>query len=238
MADSRTATGSGTWMRRAQWVSGLIGAVLVAVWVAAWVHGNVMSRRDLDRFEAAREQMVQVATLEVPADTNAEGPVDVSLWSPERVAEYQASLFDDLGLPLAVLHIPRLKIEVPVLEGTDDVTLNRGVGWIEGTAPPAGDGNCGLASHRDGFFRGLKDIHLGDEIEVNTLDGSFVYAVDELTIVDPSDVSVLEPREEPTLTLVTCYPFYFVGSAPQRFIVHASLVQGPHGAASSKKNRN
>lgn len=238
MSDAKPATGRATWLRRIQWASGLLGAALVALWVTAWVHGNVMSRRDLQRFEEARSEMVRVAKLEVPAETDTEGPVDISMWSPERIAEYQASLFEDLGVPLAVLHIPRLNIEVPVLAGTDDVTLNRGAGWIEGTDPPAGYGNCGIASHRDGFFRGLKDIEVGDLIEVTTLAGTSAYTVTDLTIVDPSEVSVLEPREEPTLTLVTCYPFFFVGSAPQRFIVHASLLRGPHGAESGKNSEN
>ena len=84
-------------------------------------------------------------------------------------------------------------------------------------------GNCGIASHRDGFFRGLKDVQVGDELELETLAGVYRYTVDKLTITDPSDVSVLEARPESAVTLVTCYPFYFVGSAPKRFIVHASL---------------
>jgi sortase A len=83
--------------------------------------------------------------------------------------------------------------------------------------------SCAIAAHRDGFFRGLKDIRIGDEIEIDTPGPSLTYVVDALTIVDPSDVSVLEPREVPTVTLVTCYPFYFAGSAPQRFIVQAAL---------------
>jgi sortase A len=217
------------WLRRFQYGTAIIGAVLIAVWFAAWVHGKVTSRRDLARFETARSQMIEVARLEAAGESGGAGPVDVSLWAPERVAGYQESLLEDLGAPLAVLRIPRLEIEVPVLDNTGEVALNRGAGWIEGTARPGAAGNCGLAGHRDGFFRGLKDIVLGDVIEVETLAGTHRYTVDELTIVDPSDVSVLEPRESETVTLVTCYPFYFVGSAPERFIVHASLMARGRG---------
>jgi len=143
------------------------------------------------------------------------------------VAGYQETLFEEFDAPLAVLRIERLKIEVPVLPGTDEVTLNRGVGWIDGTAGPGSNGNFAVAGHRDGFFRSLKDIELGDDILVETLGGTHLYVVDDLTIVDPTDVWVLQPRATPTVTLVTCYPFYFAGSAPQRFIVRASLAEGP-----------
>jgi sortase A len=126
---------------------------------------------------------------------------------------------------MAVLKIAKLKLRVPVFEGTSDLILNRGVGWIEGTAKPgdAGNGNIGMAGHRDGFFRGFKDIALGDEVELSTLGSVKLYAVDSTEIVDPENVGVLRPRGVPSLTLVTCYPFYFVGDAPQRFIVHATL---------------
>jgi sortase A len=91
-----------------------------------------------------------------------------------------------------------------------------------------------MAGHRDGFFRALKDIALGDTIELTTTGGSFPYAVDELEIVTPADVRVLKPRGRPSVTLVTCYPFYFVGDAPQRFIVHASMQQPKGGELQEK----
>jgi sortase A len=125
---------------------------------------------------------------------------------------------------LAVLRIRRINIEAPVLEGTDDLTLNRGLGRIAGTARFGETGNIGIAGHRDGFFRELKDIQLGDRIEVETPQGRSTYVVDHLQIVKPTDVQVLQSASASTLTLVTCYPFYFVGTAPRRFIVHAKLV--------------
>jgi sortase A len=125
-----------------------------------------------------------------------------------------------------VLRIPKIRLEVPVLPGTDDHTLDRAAGHIEDTAQPGMDGNSGIAGHRDGFFRGLKDITPGDVIELDTLQGTDVYRVERTWVVKPEDVSVLDPTPTPALTLVTCYPFYFVGSAPERFIVRAVRVGG------------
>ena len=127
-------------------------------------------------------------------------------------------------LPLAVINFPQHEFRVPVFEGTDELTLNSGAGWIAGTARPGEEGNIGIAGHRDSFFRVLKDVKAGDVIELSTLEETATYVVDQVETVDPKDVSVLGPRPSPSLTLVTCYPFYFVGPAPQRFIVHAALT--------------
>ena len=105
------------------------------------------------------------------------------------------------------------------------------VGHIEDTAAPGADGNTGIAGHRDGFFRGLKDITTGDAIELDTLNGKQIYRVERTWVVDPEDVSVLDPTPSRALTLVTCYPFYYVGPAPQRFIVRAVQVPAPNRAA-------
>ena len=123
-----------------------------------------------------------------------------------------------------MLRIPKIRLEVPVLPGTDDRTLDRGAGHIDDTPPPGAAGNSGIAGHRDGFFRGLEDIAAGDAIELDTLQGKQVYRIERTWVVEPEDVSVLDPTPTPALTLVTCYPFYFVGSAPQRFIVRAVRV--------------
>ena len=214
--------GSARWLRTVQWTAGVAGALLVAVWVVAWVHGNALSRRDVARFEAARTAHAHVKVVPLAQPEKAsQPPVDTSLWSTGRIEGFQESLDHDFGLPLAVLRIPVIDVVVPVLPGTDDLTLNRGAGWIAGTAEVGSSGNIGIAGHRDGFFRRFKDLQIGAEIVVETLDGSQTYVVEDMTIVEPSNVSVLAPTEIPTLTLVTCYPFYFVGSAPQRFIVRA-----------------
>lgn len=152
---------------------------------------------------------------------------DQSLWSAKRIAAYQDSLTRESGRALGILSIDRLDVRVPVFEGTSELVLNRGLGRIEGTAGFDERGNVGIAGHRDGFFRPLKDLELGDAIDVRWPGGRLRYRVNDLLIVDPSDVSVLNRTRAATLTLVTCYPFYFVGHAPQRFIVKAAAETMP-----------
>jgi sortase A len=126
------------------------------------------------------------------------------------------------GDVLARLDIPRLEMSVAVLQGTTPRTLRRGAGHIEGTPLPGEPGNSGIAGHRDTFFRQLKDVREKDEIHLQTATRLVRYEVDWMKIVGPNDTTVLEPSTgESTLTLVTCYPFYFVGPAPSRFVVHA-----------------
>jgi sortase A len=162
---------------------------------------------------------------------------DFRFWSQKRIEAYQASLVVRMPRPLGVLKIPAINLEVPVLEGTDDLTRNRTAGHIDGTAAPGETGNVGIAGHRDGLFRGLKDVHLGDTIYLFMEKGNSRYAVDEIVIVPPDDVSVLAPRSEPALTLVTCYPFYFVGSAPLRYVVRATIAD-PNNLANSGQSRS
>jgi sortase A len=178
---------------------------------------------------SARQDVKRFAVLKAAAP--AAGTPDQSLWSPQRVNAWHKALTDPAPAPLAVLRIPKIRLEVPVLPGTDDRTLDRAVGYIEGTAKPGSDGNLGIAGHRDGFFRGLKDITAGDEIELDTFQGKDAYRVERTWVVNPDDVSVLDPTSSRALTLVTCFPFYYVGSAPQRFIVRA--VRAGVKAASS-----
>ena len=126
------------------------------------------------------------------------------------------------GDVLGRVDIPRLGLSVAVLEGTSSQVLRLGAGHIEGTPLPGQPGNSGVAGHRDTFFRGLKDIHKNDELLMQTATGLLRYEVDWIKVVGPEDTSVLHSvGEESTLTLVTCYPFYLVGPAPKRFVVHA-----------------
>ena len=111
-----------------------------------------------------------------------------------------------------------------LLEGTDEATLDRAVGRIEGTAKPGEPGNLGIAGHRDGYFRGLRHLQRGDAISLTTLDGVARYRVEKIEVVRPERVDVLQPTGEPMLTLVTCYPFYYIGDAPKRFVVQARQV--------------
>jgi sortase A len=119
------------------------------------------------------------------------------------------------------LEIPRLRVSVIVMEGDDAATLARAVGHVPGTALPWERSNAVLAGHRDTFFRPLKDLREGDAIRLTTTRGTFDYRVIRTEIVEPDDLSVLAPTTVQSLTLVTCYPFGYVGPAPQRFIIHA-----------------
>ena len=130
------------------------------------------------------------------------------------------------GSTIGRIEIPRLGVVAIVRAGSDARTLRLAVGHIPGTALPGEGGNIGLAAHRDTFFRRLGDIREGDDVRVVTPEGTFNYRVEGTKVVNPSDVWVLDPTEQPALTLVTCYPFRYVGSAPQRFIVRAHLAAG------------
>jgi sortase A len=197
------------------------GVMLLIIWTAAVLHGKISSHFALWQFENAQAASLQNGVSK-PSDSG--GDVDFSLWAQKRIAAYKSSLLNATGQPLAVLEIDKVKIHVPVFNGTDDLTLNRGVGRIIGTAMPGADGNVGIAGHRDGFFRGLKDVAVGDEVDLIMTTEKTVYVVDQIEIVTPADVRVLEPRSTSSITLVTCYPFYFVGDAPQRYVVHASIA--------------
>jgi sortase A len=159
-----------------------------------------------------------------------ESPLDSrrqSEWSPQRRRAYEETLTAGGTLPLGRLEIPSISLSVMVLPGTDEWTLNRAVGHIDGTALPGQEGNVGIAGHRDGFFRGLRHVQQGDRIYLTTLEGSYEYRVSDIHVVLPTQVDVLEPSPSPVLTLVTCYPFYHVGSAPQRYIIRATLTSAP-----------
>jgi sortase A len=123
------------------------------------------------------------------------------------------------------LEIPRVGIAVMVLQGTEEISLAAGAGHVSGTPLPGADGNVAVAAHRDTFFRGLKDIRRGDSIRFSTRSQTYEYTVESMETVDPEDTRVIESRERKELTLITCYPFYYVGSAPKRFIVHAVPVE-------------
>ena len=145
----------------------------------------------------------------------------MKLWSGIRVKAYKAALQRETPPTLAILRIPRIELEVPVHDGTTDAVLDLAAGRIEDTALPGTPGNVGIAAHRDGFFRVLKDIKEGDALVLETPVATEQYRVEWIRITVPTDVSVIDPTPGPAVTLVGCYPFYHVGPAPQRFIVRA-----------------
>jgi sortase A len=131
------------------------------------------------------------------------------------------------GDVLGRIEIPRLGMKVAILEGTTSRILQLGVGHIAGTALPGEPGNIAIAGHRDTFFRSLKDIRTHDEIQIQTASDLSQYEVDGVQIVEPANIAVLAPSTDSALTLVTCYPFHFIGAAPMRFVVHAHKKQKP-----------
>lgn len=192
-----------------------LGALLLAVYLAPTVYGSAMSH-------------LAVAQFRAQGKTNR-------LWDSARIRAYRKTLGVSFAPPEAILRISKVGIEVPVLEGTSDLILNRGVGHIPGTALPGEAGNVAITGHRDGFFRPLKDLAPGDTIELQRAATGRTdrYIVRKIKVVFPNDTSVLNSTVDSTLTLVTCYPFYFVGAAPQRYIVQASLVSSPSISSTS-----
>ena len=180
---------------------GYVGFALVDSWIF-----QRRESRDLDRL--LRDQ--RAASEGKPQPESAASPKG----APAAAAD---------GL-IGRIEIPRLLLSAVVFEGVDKTTLRRAVGHIPGTALPGRPGNVGLAGHRDTFFRTLKDVRVKDEIQLSTLGGDFRYEVVSLRVVEPDNVGVLAPSGQNVLTLVTCYPFYYVGPAPQRWIVRATQV--------------
>lgn len=127
----------------------------------------------------------------------------------------------EAGGLVGMLDIPRLKLSTPVIEGDDDRALKRAVGHLPDTPLPWEGGNSAMAGHRDGLFRPLKDVKVGDEIRFRDTQKAYRYKVTKTSIVMPDDLSVLAPEAGAHLTLITCYPFYYVGAAPKRFVVRA-----------------
>jgi len=200
----------------------LFGLFLASMYSAVRVYRVSYSRGALGEF--SRKQMSSIASGSQNSTSWKAGAPACHLWSKERIEVYQSRLLGNIPPPFGVLKIPSIGLEVPLLEGSDDLPLNRGIGHLENTAAPGGIGNVGIAGHREGFFRGLKELHLGDTMDLHTGNGNSRYVVNEILIVPPENVSVLGPRSKPALTLVTCYPFYFVGSAPLRYVVHGSIT--------------
>jgi sortase A len=199
------------------------GAILLATFVLIHGWGDYQGWSDIRAFEAAMASESEPG--EQPAGGTKYAPEpDYALWSSKRITDYHEGNAERDDPPLAIMSIDKLDLKVPVYNGTDEINLNRGAGRIKGTAWIDSPGNLGIAGHRDGFFRVLKDIEMGDSINMLTHQGKSEFVVSSITIVDPTDVSVLAPTDKSTITLVTCYPFYFVGHAPKRYIVKGELL--------------
>jgi sortase A len=223
----------------ALWISAVI---LFGVYFAGRAFGELERRLALDSFSAMRmtaraerpqslaDGRLHPVALPTAQSTDADevGVPDQSEWSPARIREYAASVAGPAraeSAPIGLLRIARVGLMVPVYPDIDERNLNRGAGWVAGTAALDSPGNIGIAAHRDGYFRALRKVVVGDVLELESVDRLRTYRITEISIVDPTDVSVLDPTPGPAVTLVTCYPFFFVGSAPKRYIVRALAEQ-------------
>jgi len=207
----------------------LVGLVCLGTVAYAYFDARLTARQEGRRLDAAiREHRQQQDRLagQVPAGPRPAAETD-SFSCLSAPAGQPAPVKLDEGELVGRLEIPRLGLSTIVLEGIEDGTLRRGAGHIPGTVV-----NIGIAGHRDSFFRPLKDIGKNDIITLTTPEATYRYQVEWTRIVAPEDTEVLADGGTPELTLVTCYPFYYVGSAPQRFIVRAQRISDKSGPSS------
>ena len=215
----RARNGSLRLLERALWVVAALG---IGWFLVAQLEGDLYQARE----EALLEERL-AHRPQPPAPPPAERPAELPGEEEPREAPAPAPP----GSAFGKLAIPRLGLSVVVAGGTDKRTLRRAVGHIPGTALPGEAGNVGLAGHRDRYFRPLKDVRRDDEITLTTPEGTFRYRVEWTDVVESSAVHVLDDTAAPALTLVTCYPFYYVGPAPKRFIVRARQIGHEPAAA-------
>lgn len=204
-----------TWNRTLKWIERTL--LTAGVVLGAWCAATMLEARFVKSIPVPH-QYVDVSKS-LPGDSGNPNPAPV----PAAPAP---------GTWLARIEMPSLKLAATVLEGSDDGTLSRGAGHIEETSFPddvSAGSNIGIAGHRDTIFRPLRNVHDGDPLTLTTPKGTYRYRVVKTAIVGPDDVYVLDPTTTPTVTLVTCYPFEFVGHAPKRFIVQATLVDKQGG---------
>ncbi len=215
-------------------VSYIVGTSLVLYAFTSWAGGQLDNKLAADAFEShpvlATVNFEKYPTLtptenspsmELPGEgTSSEvGVVD---WSVKRIAAWRDTFDDNGPEAFAMLSVPSAGINVPIFEGASERNLNAGAAWIEGTDKPGFDfGNTGIAGHRDGFFRGLQKVKIGEPLTINANGEELSYIISDISIVDPGNIDTLLPQQNEVVTLVTCYPFYFVGHAPQRYVVQA-----------------
>jgi len=216
------------WLAGFEWFFLLLGLLALDTYV--WVNASTILSQAYQDW--AFDQTLRGLTPSVRGFVGDEmswlfGAQREKVEAPEAAQKLQPVPQGKPPLPSSVigrLEIPRLNLTAMVREGADGKTLHRAVGHIPGTALPGYAGNVALAGHRDTFFRALRNIKKDDAIELETENGTYRYLVESTDIVGPRDVGVLAASHGQTLTLVTCYPFYYIGSAPKRFIVRAAQV--------------
>jgi sortase A len=211
-----------TWQRIARGLSTILFVIAVAM-----IGYVVKTEIDARRFQVNERRRLEQERAQLREESRRSAPSGGAV--VERRPPRPRTFKD--GEAIGEIRIARLKLSVVVAEGDSPTILRRAAGHLTGTAQPGSEGNVVIAGHRDTFFRPLKDIRAGDTIVVETPDGDFRYLVESTAIVSPTTVSVLAPTAERTLTLITCFPFYYVGSAPDRFIVRARELPNPPGGS-------
>lgn len=196
----------------ALWVA---GTAVLTLYFSARIAGEFERKQAINDFVEAQASTIPYPDFVTP---------DLSGWQ-DFEPQSAPPVSEPASLPIALLRIDRVGLEVPVYADTTERNLNRGAGWVAGTAAPDDGGNIAIAAHRDGYFRALEDVAVGDVLALESITQQRFYRVDEISIVEPGDISSLSPTETAAVTLVTCYPFYFVGHAPQRYIVRAVAMQ-------------
>lgn len=209
-----SASGVARVIERACWA---LACVCMALYVAARTDAAINGRADL-------AQATTSATHRATTTANVTPAAPVVAHPTPSVASSATNL-------QGLLEIPSLGLRAPLYSDTSAVNLNRGAGLIPGMASPGEGGNLGVAAHRDGLFRPLENIQVGAAIEVRTADFHYIYHVTSIAVVDRTDAALLRNTEEPAITLVTCYPFRFVGPAPRRFVVRGLLDSTREAAA-------
>jgi sortase A len=186
------------------------GLAALGVVLAVWCAAVLIEARYVARLPVPAPPPVAAPSRTLPGDAATPTPAPAAAPAP--------------GTWLGRLEAPAVGLSATVLEGSDDGTLARGAGHIEWTPLPGAGGNVGIAGHRDTVFRPVRRLHAGETLVLTTADRVYTYQIERTQIVTPETVSVLDPTPRPTLTLVTCYPFTYIGHAPKRFIVTATLV--------------
>jgi len=195
-------------MKAAAYVLGSLGLLALAYCAVQSGSARLYQAGELRRFSERRSESPSVAKP-----------------SPFKTPPAAGRLYPSSGSSIATLTIPRLGLTAVVIEGSQNPQLKIAPGHIPGTSLPGEGGNVGIAGHRDTFFRPLRLIRKDDAIKITTLDREYRYKVVSTRIVDPTDVEVLHSIGHETLTLVTCYPFDFIGAAPKRFVIRADGIR-------------
>ena len=207
-------------LRWGQYFFFVVGALALSYCATVLLERWLFQAYQTWRFERAlKDAQTSARNIQQPASSPLSGQAEA-----DRARAESLGIDGLAGSPLARIEISSVGLTALIMEGVDGRTLRHAVGHIPGTPLPGQPGNVALAGHRDTFFRGLRNIHKDDEITLTTLHGSYRYRVDSTRVVEPHATEVLDNSVDDILTLVTCYPFYFVGPAPKRFIVRARRI--------------